>query len=70
MFVFNSVFKPLSASPEHPIHAAGALQQEELVFTFLPLLNFSAENKRDLLVDNWILEHPLLSIPLKLLLLL
>lgn len=45
------------------------LQQEELVFAFLLLLSFS-KNKHDLLVDNWTLEHPLLSIPFKLLLLL
>lgn len=39
------------------------------MFAFLLLLSFS-KNKHDLLVDNWTLEHPLLSIPFKLLLLL
>lgn len=40
------------------------------MFMFLQLLSISAENKHDLLVDNWTLEHPLLSTPSKLLLLL
>lgn len=52
------------------VNLASRLQQEELVFTFLLRLSFSAENQHDLLVDNWTLEHPLLSIPFKLLLLL
>lgn len=45
------------------------LRQEELVFALVLLLSFS-KNNRDLLVDNWTLERPLLSIPFKLLLLL
>lgn len=52
------------------VNLASRLQQEELVLTFLLRLSFSAENQHDLLVDNWTLEHPLLSIPFKLLLLL
>lgn len=46
------------------------LHQEELVFTFLPLVGLQAKNKHGLLVDNWTLEHRLLSNPFKLLLLL
>lgn len=37
--------------------------REELLLTFLLLLIFSVEGKRDLLVDNWTCEHPLQTFP-------
>lgn len=53
-----------------PPYLASRLQRKELKFTFLYFLAFQPENQHDLLVDNWTHEHPMLSIPLKLLLLL